>query len=206
MSRKRIKVGVISILLLICIVTVQKISYASLTSKDKVTNTLNLGDINIEVSETFISPKNWNGDEYSKAVKIKNNSTSPALIRVCIIPRWVDEKGNAWPGDTNLVTLNYETNNITANQNITKNDKWIYGNDNYYYYSSIVAKDKQTTQILKSVSANIPEELQERYKNKTLIVDVKAEAVQATKDAYKKTWNNIENQGIHKMLENLCTR
>ncbi|EQK45950.1 alternate signal-mediated exported, CPF_0494 family protein [[Clostridium] bifermentans ATCC 19299] len=206
MSRKRIKVGVISILLLICIVTVQKISYASLTSKDKVTNTLNLGDINIEVSETFISPKNWNGDEYSKAVKIKNNSTSPALIRVCIIPRWVDEKGNAWPGDTNLVTLNYETNNITANQNITKNDKWIYGNDNYYYYSSIVAKDKQTTQILKSVSANIPEELQERYKNKTLRVDVKAEAVQATKDAYKKTWNNIENQGIHKMLENLCTR
>ncbi|MCU9816152.1 hypothetical protein [Paraclostridium sp. AKS73] len=71
MSRKRIKVGAISILLLICIVTVQKISYASLTSKDKVTNTLNLGDINIEVSETFTPPKNWNGDEYSKAVKIK---------------------------------------------------------------------------------------------------------------------------------------
>lgn len=206
MSRKRIKVGAISILLLICIVTVQKISYASLTSKDKVTNTLNLGDINIEVIETFTPPKNWNGDEYSKAVKIKNNSTSPALIRVSIIPRWVDEKGNAWPGDTNLVTLNYETNNITANQNITKNDKWIYGNDNYYYYNTIVLKDKQTTQILKSVSAKIPEELQERYKNKTLIVDVKAEAVQATKDAYKRTWNNIETQGIHKMLENLCTR
>ncbi|KKY01784.1 hypothetical protein VN21_06975 [Paraclostridium benzoelyticum] len=206
MSRKRIKVGAISILLLICIVTVQKISYASLTSKDKVTNTLNLGDINIEVSETFTPPKNWNGDEYSKAVKIKNNSTSPALIRVCIIPRWVDEKGNAWPGDTNLVTLNYETNNITANQNTTEDDKWIYGNDNYYYYNTIVLNDEETTQILKSVSANIPEELQERYKNKTLIVDVKAEAVQATKDAYKRTWNNIENQGIHKILENLCTR
>lgn len=206
MSRKRIKVGAISILLLICIVTVQKISYASLTSKDKVTNTLNLGDINIEVSEKFTPPKGWNGDEYSKVVKIKNNSISPALIRVSIIPKWVDEKGNAWPGDTNLVTLNYETNNITANQNIIKNNKWIYGNDNYYYYNTIVAKDKETKQILKSVSANIPEELQERYKNKTLIVDVKAEAVQATKDAYKKTWNNIENQGIDKMLENLCTR
>lgn len=206
MSRKRIKVGAISILLLICIVTVQKISYASLTSKDKVTNTLNLGDINIEVIETFTPPKNWNGDEYSKAVKIKNNSTSPALIRVSIIPRWVDEKGNAWPGDTNLVTLNYETNNITANQSTTKNDKWIYGNDNYYYYNRTVANNEETKQILKSVSANIPEELQERYKNKTLIVDVKAEAVQATKDAYKRTWNNIENQGIHKMLENLCTR
>lgn len=206
MSRKRIKVGAVSILLLICIVTVQKISYASLTSKDKVTNTLNLGDINIEVSENFTPPKDWDGDEYSKEVKIKNNSTSPALIRVCIIPRWVDEKGNSWPGDTNLVTLNYETKNIIANQNTIKNNKWIYGNDNYYYYSSIVAKGKDTKQILKSVSANIPEELQERYENKTLIVDVKAEAVQATKDAYKRTWNNIENQGIHKMLENLCTR
>lgn len=206
MSRKRIKVGAVSILLLICIVTVQKISYASLTSKDKVTNTLNLGDINIEVSEKFTPPKDWDGDEYIKAVNIKNNSTSPALIRVCIIPRWVDEKGNAWPGDTNLVTLNYETNNITSNQNTTENNKWIYGNDNYYYYNTIVLKDEQTTQILKSVSANIPEALQERYKNKTLIVDVKAEAVQATKDAYKKTWSNIENQGIHKMLENLCTR
>ncbi|MCG4734765.1 hypothetical protein L0M92_14265, partial [Casaltella massiliensis] len=61
MSRKRIKVGAISILLLICIVTVQKISYASLTSKDKVTNTLNLGDINIEVSEKFTPPKDWDG-------------------------------------------------------------------------------------------------------------------------------------------------
>ena len=206
MSRKRIKVGAISILLLICIVTVQKISYASLPSKDKVANTLNLGDINIEVSEKFTPPKGWNGDEYSKAVKIKNNSTAPALIRVSIIPRWVDEKGNSWAGDTNLVTLNYETNNIIANQNTTKNDKWIYGNDNYYYYNTIVLKDEQTTQILKSVSANIPKELQERYKNKTLIVDVKAEAVQATKDAYKKTWNNIENQGIHEILESLCTR
>lgn len=206
MSRKRIKVGAISILLLICIVTVQKISYASLTSKDKVTNTLNLGDINIEVSEKFTPPKDWNGDEYSKEVKIKNNSTAPALIRVSIIPRWVDEKGNAWPGDTNLVTLNYETNNITSNQNTTENNKWIYGNDNYYYYNTTVLKDEQTTQILKSVSANIPKELQERYKNKTLIVDIKAEAVQATKDAYKKTWNNIENQGIHEILESLCTR
>lgn len=206
MSRKRIKVGAISILLLICIVTVQKISYASLTSKDKVTNTLNLGDINIEVSEKFTPPKDWNGDEYSKEVKIKNNSTAPALIRVSIIPRWVDEKGNAWPGDTNLVTLNYETNNITSNQNTTENNKWIYGNDNYYYYNTTVLKDEQTTQILKSVRANIPKELQGRYKNKTLIVDVKAEAVQATKDAYKKTWNNIENQGIHEILESLCTR
>lgn len=206
MNRKRIKLGAISILLLICIVTVQKISYASLTSKDKVTNTLNLGDINIEVSENFTPPKDWNGAEYNKEVKIKNNSTAPALIRVSIIPRWVDEKGNSWPGDTNLVTLNYETNNITANQNTINDNKWIYGNDNYYYYNTIVAKDKETKQILKSVSANIPEELKERYKNKTLIVDVKAEAVQATKDAYKKTWNNIENQGIHKILENLCTR
>lgn len=206
MSRKRIKVGAISILFLICIVTVQKISYASLTSKDKVTNTLNLGDINIQVSENFTPPKDWNGDEYSKEVKIKNNSTSPALIRVSIIPRWVDERGTSWPGDTNLVTLNYETNNITANQDTIKNNKWIYGNDNYYYYNTIVAKGKETKQILKSVSANIPEELKERYRNKTLIVDVKAEAVQATKDAYKKTWSNIENQRIHKMLENLCTR
>ncbi|MGY5266242.1 BsaA family SipW-dependent biofilm matrix protein [Paraclostridium bifermentans] len=206
MSRKRIKVGAISILLLICIVTVQKISYASLTSKDKVTNTLNLGDINIKVSEKFTPPKDWDGDEYTKKVKIKNNSTSPALIRVCIIPRWVDEKGNAWAGDTNLVTLNYETKNIIANQNTTKNNKWIYGNDNYYYYNSIVAKGKETKQILKSVSANIPEELKERYEDKTLIVDVKAEAIQATKEAYRKAWSNIENKEINNMLENLCTR
>ncbi|UOW67265.1 BsaA family SipW-dependent biofilm matrix protein [Paraclostridium bifermentans] len=206
MSRKRIKVGAISILLLICIVTVQKISYASLTSKDKVTNTLNLGDINIKVSEKFTPPKDWDGDEYSKAVKIKNNSISPALIRVCIIPRWVDEKGNAWAGDTNLVTLNYETKNIIANQNTTKNNKWIYGNDNYYYYNSIVAKGKETKQILKSVSANIPEELKEIYEDKTLIVDVKAEAIQATKEAYRKAWSNIENKEINNMLENLCTR
>lgn len=205
MRKKLIKIISIFTLFLICIVSIQKISYATLQSKDKVVNTFNLGDIDVEVNEEFTPPKNWNGSEYLKKVQIKNKSKSQTLIRVSITPRWTDEIGNPWIGDTNLVKLNYK--NTTKGQNEIGTNKWIYGDDNYYYYNSIVEKGKKTKILLESVEAKIPEDLKERYKNKTLVVDVKTEAIQATKDAYRKSWTDIENNTkIVNILDNLCIR
>lgn len=213
---KQIRRGALAIFSLICIITLVMTSYAYFTSSDKISNVVNIGDVNIEVCENFTSPQNWNGDKYKKIVTIQNKSKSEALIRVAIVPRWVDEDNKAWPGDANIVTLNYAnikdinptTSQTTTSQTIasqTTDIGWIYGQDGYYYYNSIVPTEKDTVEILDSVSATIPEELKERYKGKTLIVDVKAEAVQATTDAHRATWRNIPSD-IQNMLDSLCTR
>ena len=198
------KAILMAVVISISILIVTTVAY--FTSQDIVVNTINVGDVDIEVSEEFTPPESWDGKAYSKIVKIKNNSKSPALIRVALVPRWVDSQGNAWPGDTSIVTLNYATDNIISNQNTTPENKWTYGDDGYYYYNTIVPTEATTVEILNSVSANIPEVLKDRYKDKTLIVDVKAEAVQATTDAYTKTWSNIININIKNMLNSLCSR
>ncbi len=189
---------------LICIVSIQRISYAFLTSKDIKVNEFNLGSININIEENFKEPTNWHGTTHTKKVQIKNIGKSQALIRVCIIPRWVDEKENPWAGDTSGVTLNYIN---TIDKNEIGENKWVYGNDNYYYYNSVVEKNSKTSELLESVSVEIDENLKERYKDKKLVIDVKAEAIQATKDAYKASWTGIEdNQDITDMLDKLCVR
>ncbi|MDZ4992218.1 hypothetical protein GNF80_04430 [Clostridium perfringens] len=106
------------------------------TSSDKVINNLGVGSINVKIAEKFTQKNTWNGEEISKNVKVKNTGSNGELVRVSIIPRWIDENGNPWPGDTNLVTLNLK-NTANLDDNIGKN-MWINGNDGYYYYSSIL--------------------------------------------------------------------
>ena len=48
----------------------------------------------------------------------------------------------------------------------------------------------------------IPENLRDRYEGKTLIVDVKAEAVQPTLDAVKAVWPNLSND-VKVMIEKM---
>lgn len=207
MNYKKIKPGLIPILSLICISMVVMLSYAYFTSSSSLTNTINIGDVNVEVSEEFKPPSSWEGEKYPKVVKIHNKSKSPALIRVAVIPRWVDEKGDAWSGDTSIVQLNYANENIILKPSNSPENKWVDGDDGYYYYNTIVPTDGMTVDILKSISADIPQNKKDRYKDKTLIVDVKAEAVQATKEAHRVIWSNIvESSSLQKMLDSLCEK
>lgn len=198
--------GITVLLLLICSTILVIGTYSYFTSEDKVINTINIGDIDIEVSEEFTPPSSWDGKEWIKEVRIKNNSKSPALIRVAIIPRWVDESGNAWPGDTNIVKLNYNTQNIIDTPSTNIKDKWISEIDSYHYYNTVIPKGESTNILLQSISAEIPANFKNRYDGKTLVVDVKAEAVQATKDAHRKTWSNIQDKSdLQIMLDSLCS-
>lgn len=106
------------------------------TSSDTVVNNLGVGSINVKIAEKFTPKDTWNGDEISKNVKVKNTGNNDELVRVSIIPRWIDENGNPWSGDTNLVTLNLK-NTVNLGETIKK-DTWINGEDGYYYYSSIL--------------------------------------------------------------------
>lgn len=183
--------------------------YAFYTSKESITNTFKVGEVNIEVDENgFTPPDNWHGGVAKKEVKIENLSTVDAFIRAAIVPRWVevDEKKNekAWAGDTSFIKINYI--NIVDVQSDTKG--WVKGSDGYYYYNQKMpatdgTKANETALLIKSVSANIPEELQKRYSGKKLIVEVKSEAVQAANGAYEKSWTTAP-QEIKNMLKNLA--
>lgn len=170
-------------------------TFASFISSDKFVNRFADGDVNVEINENFKEPEGWKGEKYPKEVSVKNLSKDDSLIRVSIVPRWVDEKGEPWPGDTSFVQISF----------INVGSKWLKDNESdYYYYNEIVPKDKSSEKIIESVSANIPENLKSRYKGKTLVVDVKSESVQASKEAYSKVWSDIKNNSIKDSLNGIC--
>lgn len=162
---------------------------------DSKTNNFGIANIDVEIDEDFKPPTDWNGKPHDKIVRVQNNSTGPALIRISIQKRWVDSDGNLWAGDADLIKLNFSKN---------ENKLWVDGKDGYFYYDEIVPKDGLTEAILDSVELNkIPDALKERYKDKKVIVDVKTEAVQATVDGYNAAWKNL-NGDIKDMLDKLC--
>ncbi|OPF50649.1 hypothetical protein BH721_07685 [Clostridium baratii] len=163
---------------------------------DSKTNNFGVANIDVEIDEDFKPPNDWDGSSNEKLVKVQNNSTGPALIRVSIQKRWVDGNENPWAGDSNFIKLNFSND---------ENKLWVDGEDGYFYYNKILPKGEVTEAILDSVELKIPEELKERYKGKKVIVDVKTEAVQATIDGYNAVWKNLNND-IKTMLDKLCNK
>ncbi|KJU72112.1 hypothetical protein [Clostridium baratii] len=166
------------------------------TDSDSVINNFGVANIDVDIDEDFKPPIDWDGSSHEKLVKVQNNSTGPALIRITIQKRWLDEKGNPWEGDANFIKLNFSKN---------ENKLWVDGEDGYFYYNKILAEKEVTEAILDSVELNISPELKDRYKNKKVIVDVKTEAVQATIDGYNTAWKNL-NDTIKTMLNKLCNK
>ena len=167
---------------------------------DEAVNNFAAG-VKISVDEgNFTDKDNWNGNQTEKSVKIPNQGSTPAFIRVAIVPRWVDESNNPWPGDVSSNVVNIEYANIIYNEN-TKYAGWLNGGDGYYYYKDIVPGGKSTKEIIKSVSLNT-ENINKQYIGKTLIVDVKAEAVEASKEAYSAVWP-VLSDSVKNMLNSL---
>lgn len=108
------------------------------TSSNSVVNNFGTGSIGVKIAERFKQNETWNGNEISKNVKVKNTGYNGELVRVSIIPRWIDKDGNPWPGDTNLVNLNLKNIVDLSNKDKNKGNLWIDGKDGYYYYSSIL--------------------------------------------------------------------
>lgn len=213
--------GLLSAIVIVGGMVMVRPSLAVFTSQDSEINEFETGNVDIEIIENFDgceitgSMKNC-----TKEVSIQNiTSNTDAIIRVAIVPYWQDEQGNAWPGDVSGVVLHFgeptEANKTPNLVDINSTDVgWVNGNDGYYYYNQLVPAHTSTEQLLSSVTVTIPDNLQDRYDGKTLIVDVKAEAVQPSVDAIKVVWPNLwitdveEDQepyfnAIGEMLENL---
>ena len=211
-------------LLMICVVIISLISLSTIAyfiSQDKVTNIINTGDVDITVNEDFNKPDDWDGGLYPKVVSVTNNTDTPTLIRVSITPRWENEDGKPYLGDTSIVELGMK-NTIDRTkplEQLLEEPGWVNGNDGYYYYYNTIVKRNPsitdiskdegatTKNLLELVKLNISDDLKNVYKDKNLKIDVKAEAVQATEKAYVSSWISVKDDKVIKdMLDRLCVR
>ncbi|WP_338854330.1 BsaA family SipW-dependent biofilm matrix protein [Clostridium perfringens] len=173
-------------------------------SLDSIKNKFSLGSIETEITEKFDAPNEWNGSNINKKVSIKNTGKSSELIRVSLIPRWVDENENPWAGDSNLIQLNLNENNLASLDKDNIDDLWVYGKDGYFYYMAKLESGSVTKELLKSVEIkkdSIQNSLKEKYNGKKVKVDVKVEAIQPNKDALIKKWTIIDKNIENKFLE-----
>lgn len=197
-KKKYIAMGLLSITISIVAVGY---TVSSFTSKDTVINNFKVADLGIKIYE---KDENWNeangnwednegnwseegkesslGGTITKKVKVKNINTADAFIRVTLHPRWVDENGEPWMGDTGNIKFN-----LNESSNWTDKEE-----DGYYYYKPLVKSGEFTNELLREVQLNINDEnFKNRYEGKTLIIDVKAEAVVAVpNETYDIAWNN----------------
>lgn len=137
-------------------------------------------------------------------VSIKNTGKSDEFVRVSIIPRWIDENENPWTGDSNLIQLNLDEDNVIALNKDDINNLWVYGEDGYFYYMEKLKSGKSTKELLKSVEIKkgaIEDSLKEKYNGKKIKIDVNVEAIQPNEEALIKKWTGINEKIKDKYVE-----
>lgn len=203
MKRKgvvRVFIGVFIVISIISVTVLGK----NFISSDSIKNKFSLGSIETEITENFDAPKEWNGSNITKQVSIKNTGKSKELVRVSIIPMWVDDAGNPWAGDTNLIQLNFNQSNLADINKDDVNNLWINGNDGYYYYVAELESGASTKELLKSVEIktdSLEQELKEKYNGKKVMVDVNVEAIQPNEKALEENWAGINGNIKNKFLD-----
>ncbi len=167
MKRRTIALG--STILLIALLVVGG-TMAWFSDKEEATNEFTAGTVEIEVKEHgFVDLGNINpGDDETKNVSIKSKGSKQTYVRVALIPQW--DSNNL---SIDVVTLNTDTTN------------WIY-QDGWYYYKKILKEGEESNLLLTSVKFH--ENMGDEYQDATFTVKVRAEAVQASHEAYKHVW------------------
>lgn len=148
---------------------------------EPVVNQFTTGTVEIEINEHgFKDIDNWNpGDTTDKEVSVISNGSKATYVRVALTPVWGE-----------IVEGEFVANNELSIDNVTLNwneEDWVYS-DGWYYYKSILPAGDETSLLLESVTLTGGLTGNE-YQGKTLQIDIKAEAVQASyDDAYKDAW------------------
>lgn len=196
---------IVGMIVVVSIIGLTPTTLSYLTSRDNVLNPVELGKVDIEINEEFKEPDSWDGGTYKKVVSIQNFGTRESLIRVAIVPRWVEEDGvTPFAGDTSLLDINWSNVVMSSDPG---DETWVAGGDGYYYYSNKIATGSLTTAIITSINFkdDVAADILQRYEGKKLIVDVQAEAVHAQKEAYEAVWSQMasSNSATDFMLEAL---
>lgn len=201
--RKGLVKALLLILIVISIISVTVLG-KGFTSIDSVNNKFSIGSVETEIDENFDAPKEWDGSNISKLVSIKNTGKNDEFVRISIIPRWIDENENPWTGDSNLIQLNLDEDNVIALNKDDINNLWVYGEDGYFYYMAKLKSGKSTKELLKSVEIkkdSIEDSLKEKYNGKKIKIDVNVEAIQSNEEALIKKWTGINEKIKDKYVE-----
>lgn len=201
--RKGLVKALLLILIVISIISVTVLG-KGFTSIDSINNNFSIGSVETEIDENFDAPKEWDGSNISKLVSIKNTGKNDEFVRVSIIPRWIDENENPWTGDSNLIQLNLDEDNVIALNKDDINNLWVYGEDGYFYYMAKLKSGKSTKELLKSVEIkkdSIEDSLKEKYNGKKIKIDVNVEAIQPNEEALIKKWTGINEKIKDKYVE-----
>ena len=141
-------------------------------SSGPVVNTFEPARVTSQVEESI-------KDGVKSDVRIKNTSNIDAYIRATVVINWVDDKGNV------AAQKPIKDTDYTIEYNLS-NDGWWQGNDGYYYYSSAVASDHLTNELIKECKA-VAGKAPEGY---SLSVEIIADAIQSVPDkAVSDAWN-----------------
>lgn len=197
--------GLISTMIIVGGATMVRPSLALFTSQDSEINEFETGNVKIGIVENdgngFSCQPTGTTTDCPKKVQIENLTLkTDAVIRVAIVPYWQAGDGNAWPGDVSSSVVNLVFAEAWSSS-------WLKIGD-YYYYKSLVSpgRENMTQPLLEKVTVNIPTEphdLTDRYNGKTLVVDVKAEAVQPSVAAIKAVWPELTDEQVRSIISNM---
>lgn len=153
----------------------------------------------IELDKTYESAGLVPGDNICGPIKLKINSTAPSLLRVKINPYYKNSENSSDKIENlNIININY-----------TENDKWLKGNDGYYYYKDAVKLDNngsKTIDFIDFIKFELSsDEDANDFQNKYIGVDVSMQMVQAKYDAYKTKWNINTSGEVYNLLNGLST-
>ncbi len=148
---------------------------AYFTDRDTANNVVELGKVDITLTEPTYDANGGNNGDQVKGVNpgdvIQKDPTvtvdegsNPAYIRVHVDFRFADR--------------DLDVNEDRAIRDLLElNDGWIEGDNGYYYYQNVVEYGDGEHKVFDEVT--IPSSWGNDYVNKTLHIDVTAEAVQA---------------------------
>lgn len=171
------------------------------TSQDSVKNPFNTAsnkDNNgsgIKIIEEFDKPENMlPGDNVNKDVQVSNTTTYDQFVRVKLTPKFVEvtkdgsgnearkeiKEVNGQKLETNKIILNVVKKNVNESKD---SGTWFAGKDGYYYYMGKIGPEGWTNTLLDSVT--LDKNSGNEYRGLGFDIDVDANSIQASNDAYK---------------------
>ncbi|ATD54230.1 BsaA family SipW-dependent biofilm matrix protein [Clostridium chauvoei] len=201
------------------VVSVAGGTLAWFTSEYSVSNSFTTGKVGVEIEEQNFEDEiaeHWlPGTEVNKEVKMINTQKTDALVKTTITIK-VQNAEELKDQLKEMVQLKYVDESL-ATDKIEKGEKWAKGNETEvvvnddksisykieYYYLDKIRKYQETAKLLDSVK--LSEKAGNEWANKKIVIDVKADAVQAKNAAYT-SWEDLKNEDILKVYDKISPK
>lgn len=197
MKRGNLKLIFVIIILitLVALAKVNRYTYSYFTVKKLSSYEGVSGDIsfNAEISEKYIHEIKENNQEvFGRTINIYNDGSNDGLLRILVIPKWVNDKNDNLIGDINFIKYT-----------ILDENKWLLGEDGYFYYRDLLGVKENINLDIIWNSNDISEEDKKFYNDKESDIEVIIEVIQPSKECYTNMWYEIDEE-VKKVLHSLC--